>query len=89
MVRRIPRVNSEEATARERDIRSVLGSNIRALRKELCLTQQQVAFMASMDRSCLSRIECGGYNPTLSELIRIADSFDVSLAVLLSPWERL
>lgn len=57
-----------------------LGSNIRKLRRQSCLTQEQVVARLQLQgieisRSSYSQIECGTYNIRVSELIALADLF--------------
>ena len=59
-----------------------LGNNIRTLRKQAHLTQEQtVARMQLMgieiSRSSYSQIECGTYNIRVSELVALAEIFHV------------
>ena len=59
-----------------------LGSNIRLLRKQSHLTQEQVVARLQLQgieisRSSYSQIECGTYNIRVSELIALAVLFHV------------
>lgn len=59
-----------------------IGSNIRSLRKQSHLTQEQVVARLQLQgieisRSSYSQIECGTYNIRVSELIALADLFQV------------
>ncbi|MGN0395713.1 MAG: helix-turn-helix domain-containing protein [Coprococcus sp.] len=59
-----------------------LGSNIRLLRKQSHLTQEQVVARLQLQgieisRSIYSQIECGTYNIRVSELIALAELFNV------------
>lgn len=59
-----------------------LGSNIRQLRKQSHLTQEQVVARLQLQgieisRSSYSQIECGTYNIRVSELIALAELFHV------------
>lgn len=59
-----------------------LGSNIRTLRKQSHLTQEQVAARLQLQgieisRSSYSQIECGTYSIRVSELIALAELFQV------------
>jgi len=59
-----------------------LGSNIRLLRKQSHLTQEQVVTHLQLQgieisRSSYSQIECGTYNIRVSELIALAELFNV------------
>lgn len=59
-----------------------LGDNIRKLRKQSHLTQEQVVARLQLQgidisRSSYSQIECGTYNIKVSEFIALAALFDV------------
>lgn len=59
-----------------------IGDNIRRLRKQKKLTQEQVITHLQLQgielsRSSYSQIECGTYNIRVSELIALADLFEV------------
>lgn len=59
-----------------------IGGNIRKLRKQANLTQEQVTAHLQLrgieiSRSSYSQIECGTYNIRISELIALADLFQV------------
>ncbi len=59
-----------------------LGANIRLLRKQSHLTQEQVVARLQLQgieisRSSYSQIECGTYNIRVSELIALSELFHV------------
>lgn len=59
-----------------------IGNNIRNLRKQSGFTQEQVVARLQLQgieisRSSYSQIECGTYNIRISELIALADLFQV------------
>lgn len=59
-----------------------IGGNIRTLRKQANLTQEQVTAHLQLQgieisRSSYSQIECGTYNIRISELIALANLFQV------------
>lgn len=59
-----------------------LGNNIRTLRKQTHLTQEQIVARMQLQgieisRSSYSQIECGTYNIRVSELIALAEIFHV------------
>lgn len=61
-----------------------IGSNIRLLRKQSHLTQEQVVARLQLQgieisRSIYSQIECGTYNIRVSELIALAELFHVDI----------
>ena len=65
------------------DLVVTLGRNIRRLREEAGLSQEQLAFDAGMKRSYLSDMERGVRNPTVRALGRIAVALKVAPAELL------
>lgn len=62
-----------------------LGENIRALRKERGVSQEELATAIGMKHPRISELERNLGNPTLATLTKIADFFGVSEAFLLSP----
>lgn len=65
------------------DLVVTLGRNIRRLRKDAGLSQEQLAFDAGIKRSYLSDMERGVRNPTVRAVGRIAAALNVSPADLL------
>ena len=61
---------------------ALLLSNIKRIRKEKGLSQQNVADGADMLVPTYSRLERGGTNPSLSSIVRIADSIGVPVLTL-------
>lgn len=57
-----------------------VGARIYALRKEKNLSQQKLAFDASIERSHLTHIEKGTKNISLSTLERIIKALETSIA---------
>lgn len=55
------------------DTKTTLGNQIRKLRMQMGLTQQQLAFMAGVSREQISRMENGIGNPSLSQLDKILE----------------
>ena len=62
---------------------ALLLENIKRIRKEKGLTQQEVADSSDMLVSTYSRLERGGSSPSLSTMIRIADALEVNITELL------
>ncbi|MBI9080605.1 MAG: helix-turn-helix transcriptional regulator [Pseudodesulfovibrio sp.] len=56
-----------------------LGVRVRQLRDERNLSQEKLAELASIHRTYISSIERGQQNISLTILIRLAESLDVSL----------
>jgi transcriptional regulator with XRE-family HTH domain len=67
-----------------RDWRAILGKNVRRLRQQRKLTQEQLAFDAEIDLTYMGGIERGKRNPSLLVMARIADALRVPLAKLLT-----
>lgn len=61
-----------------------LGQNLRILRKERGLTQQDFAQLSEIPRSTISLLESGSANPTLSLLNQLALALQISLEELIS-----
>lgn len=56
-----------------------IGKKLRILRKERCLTQQELADKLGIKRATVSNYEIGRRSPHLSELKRIAEFYGVGL----------
>lgn len=65
------------------DWRAVVGGNVRALRQERGLTQEQLAHDAEIDLTYLGGIERGRRNPSLLVLARLAHALEVAPSDLL------
>jgi transcriptional regulator with XRE-family HTH domain len=60
-----------------------LGSNLREARKNLGLTQEQVADRSGVHATEVSRIEAGKRDPQVSTLLRLAAAVEVPAGELL------
>jgi transcriptional regulator with XRE-family HTH domain len=65
------------------DWRAVLGKNVRRIRQQKGLTQEQLAFEAEIDLTYVGGIERGKRNPSLLVMARIANALSVPLTRLL------
>lgn len=65
-------------------LRTTLGSNVRRLRGERGLSQEQLAFDAEIDRTYVSQIERAVINPSLLVLYRVGKVLGVSVGDLLA-----
>ena len=61
---------------------SKFSENLIRLRKEKGLTQQGLAYYLDITQQCISEWENDKIEPTLSNLVRIADCFEVSIDFL-------
>jgi transcriptional regulator with XRE-family HTH domain len=59
-----------------------LGKVIAALRKQAGISQEELAFRASIDRTYISQIERGVGNPSLLVIFKIAQALKVSMSFL-------
>lgn len=66
-----------------RDWRITFGKNVRRVRQQKKLTQEQLAFEAEIDLTYVGGIERGKRNPSLLVMARIADALSVPLPKLL------
>lgn len=64
---------------KHKEIFKLIGSNVRAYRKKVGLTQQELADKFSGDRSKISDIENGKENFMFSTLLDIADGLNVEV----------
>ena len=67
-----------------RDWQAIVAKNVRKLRQQRKLTQEQLAFAAAIDLTYLGGIERGRRNPSLLVMARIAEALGVPLPRLLS-----
>jgi len=67
-----------------RDWQVILGRNVRKLRQQRKMMQEQLAFEAEIDLTYMGGIERGKRNPSLLVMARIADALGVSLPRLLA-----
>ncbi len=62
-----------------------LGEQVRAMREERGWSQRKLAKLTDMTQPSIARFEAGGTTPTLPILQRIANAFDTTLSVKLTP----
>lgn len=61
----------------------MVGENVRRLRLERGLTQEQLAFEVEIDLTYLEGIERGRQNPTVAVIGRVAKSLNIDPHILL------
>jgi transcriptional regulator with XRE-family HTH domain len=61
----------------------ILGANLKAARRRLGLTQEQVAHRSGVHATEVSRIEAGKRDPQVSTLLKLAKALEVSPGQLL------
>ncbi len=65
-------------------VKQVLAHNVRALRRQKFLSQEQLAFDAEVDRTYVSQIERSKINPSLLVLHKIGKVLGVAVPKLLT-----
>jgi transcriptional regulator with XRE-family HTH domain len=65
------------------DVRAILARNIRAARKRLNLSQEELAARAEIDRTYVSGIERQVRNPTITAVAKFAAALETTTAQLL------
>jgi transcriptional regulator with XRE-family HTH domain len=66
------------------DVRAQLGENLRRLRTEAGLTQEQLGIKVDMNMSEISRVERGKNDPRLTTMVRLAAGLDLTLEQLVA-----
>ncbi len=65
-------------------LRASVAAEVRAARKESKLTQERLAEICGTQKSNISRMESGRYNPSLDFLVKLAESLDRELTIHIS-----
>jgi len=65
------------------DVRKILAGNLKAARKRLGLSQEDLADRAGIDRTYVSGIERQVRNPTITVVARFAEALETTAADLL------
>ncbi|MDO8262103.1 MAG: helix-turn-helix transcriptional regulator [Gallionella sp.] len=69
-------------------LKNVLARNVRSRRKELELSQEEIAFDAGIDRTYISQIERSTINPSLLVLCKLANALKTEVPTLLMETEQ-
>ncbi|KGR75843.1 helix-turn-helix domain-containing protein [Ureibacillus sinduriensis] len=64
------------------DLVTVIGERIRNFRKERGLSQEELAFRASLHSTYIGQLERGEKNATIESFVKICTALDISLAEL-------
>ncbi len=68
---------------RDKQLLALLAKNVRNLRKEMGLSQEELAFECEIDRTYISKVERGIANPSLLVLFKIANVLKVEIKDLI------
>jgi transcriptional regulator with XRE-family HTH domain len=60
-----------------------IGKNIKRIRLEKGMSQQELAAMCNFEKSNMSRIEAGATNPTILTLYKISSALDIHIIDIL------
>jgi transcriptional regulator with XRE-family HTH domain len=69
-------------------IRAVLAGNLRRLRAEIGISQEELAYRAGIDRSYISKIECEAYGASVDKVEKMAKVLKVDPSDLLARHTR-
>ncbi len=69
-------------------IREILAANLRTLRQERGMSQEELAHRSDLDRTYISALERTVYAASIDVLERLALALDVSPDVLLKPSDK-
>lgn len=64
------------------DIKILVGKRIKELRNQRGISQEELADLASLDRTYITSVERGKRNISIVNLEKLANALEVSLAVL-------
>lgn len=64
-----------------------LGKLIKSKRKDRGLSQEELGFLANLDRTYISGLERGIRNPSLTALVSLADGLNITVSELLNDLE--
>lgn len=73
---------------RAADIGVIFGEVLRRYRSEKNISQEELAFLAGVDRTFVSRLERGIRQPTITTMIGIGQALGVPAAVLMRETEE-
>lgn len=73
--------------ADETSIKFRFGKAIRRRRRELDLSQEQLAERSDLNRSYIATIERGDKNPSLESIEKLAKALDISIAELFARYD--
>jgi transcriptional regulator with XRE-family HTH domain len=76
------------AHPKAKDIGKIFGKVLQRHRSQGNISQEELAFQAGVDRTFVSRLECGVRQPTIATLIGIGQALGVSAAKLVQETEK-
>lgn len=67
------------------DWQAIVGRNVRQLRQDRGMTQEQLAFESDLDLTYVGGIERGRRNPSLLVMVRLASALKANIVDLVQP----
>ena len=67
----------------------LIGQTIRKHRRNLNLSQEELAFKANLDRTYISKLEQGQMNTTIKSLTKIANALETNIFILIKEAKKL
>lgn len=64
-------------------LRNILSSNIKTLRSEKGISQEELAYLCELHRTYISDIECCTRNVSIDNIEKIAKAFNITASELL------
>ncbi len=61
------------------DIKHLVGKRVRELRNSIGISQEELADLASLDRTYITSVECGKRNISIVNIEKLANALQVSL----------
>lgn len=65
------------------EMKQIVARNLRRLRHERKMSQEELSFQAKVDRSYISQLETGGYSASVTMLGKLAKALGVDVGELL------
>ncbi|MFY9381877.1 MAG: helix-turn-helix transcriptional regulator [Eubacteriales bacterium] len=62
-----------------RDIKTLVGTRIKELRKERALSQEDLAYLAGLDRTYITSVENGKRNISIVNIDKISNAMNIDL----------
>lgn len=76
--------NIEPFSDAHESAKNLLAANLKRLRKQSGMSQEELGLKIDVDQAYISRLEAGSLNPTLEKLAEVADVLNIEVSKLLS-----
>jgi transcriptional regulator with XRE-family HTH domain len=72
-----------------KDLVQIFGAHLRKVRRNAGISQEDLAREARMDRTFLSRIECGSSLASIATVCRLSQALDMKFSELVQPLDNV